>query len=517
MNGPEITDTQRLASELIGYRRASELGVYPIEYQNGVVRVGYAGTDPQIRRHLRLWTKKNVIVEDMTAVNVADGILRVFGAPKTLQTESAVEEIWRETISRASDLGAANILLEFTTDDQGKEIGRIRLDVDGEISVERHLDRMLYERLVNSVVQRSIHGEAINPQIGQRGKLAVNVDGREVNLRVSTYPVFHPSYDGLAKIVMRVLRRYELLPDLASLGLFPEQIDFLRNAISNPRCTILVGAPPAAGKSTTFYALLGLLDLAAKNIYAVEDPPEIYHPKITQTPIARGRGWDYNEALTELLRQAPDFVVVGEIIDAGVADLSMSANVRGVPLGSTIHADDALAIITALRNLGVTALTIAGGITALVSQRLASKICPSCRISAVPTSRAKHHLQRIGLDTDNLMLFQRGPGCDDCLDRGVIGRIGVFETVGVTRKMRQCIRQQDDDGLLVAARENGYLTMLEQALPLILDGTLGQESLERFPESDAHELAIPRVATHYFARVKAADIVARRVRQEAVA
>jgi type IV pilus assembly protein PilB len=503
---PNVSPVQRIAGNLVGRSRSESHGVLPLSFANDVLRVGYAGADDRaLRRKLRQWARCDVQFVPMSSHDISDGLLTLFGPRADLGTKSETDQIYDELLHRIGDVRASNAFLEFAMLPSGEEAGRIRLDVEGEITVERELSLETYQRLVMSITTQAIQGEALNPQVGQRGKLTVQIDGRELNLRVSTYPIFHPKIAGLQKIVLRYLQQSQFLPELGKLGMTPEQVRVVSNALANPKCTIIVGAPPGQGKSTTFYSMMGLFDLATRNVYAIEDPPEIFYPGITQTPIAPARNWTYEAALTELLRQSPDFVFVGEMLNRDIADLAMSANVRGVPLGTTMHADDALAIVVALRNLGVNPLTIAGGLSVLISQRLVPVLCDFCKVLAKATERLEHHLNRLGWAGHEPTVYTRGPGCDECLDRGVIGRKAIFEIIPITREMRELVRQSQDDALLRLARQEGYVTMLERGVIEVLRGTIGVEALAFLPESDAHELAISPRAKDFLMHLKAVD------------
>jgi type II secretory ATPase GspE/PulE/Tfp pilus assembly ATPase PilB-like protein len=247
--------------------------------------------------------------------------------------------------------------------------------------------------------------------------------------------------------------------------------------------------------------LLGIMPLDELNIYGIEDPPEIYQPRITQTAIKPDQDWTVEEALVEILRQQPHFAFVGEILDPRLAQLFMAANRKSVPIGSTIHAEDALVIVPALRNLDVPSSVIASGMTALASQRLVQHLCTRCRVAVKASTTLVGHLDRMGIsDAAEFRVYERGRGCDWCTN-GVVGRSAIFEIVTVTPEMREAIIAGDDRALVVAARKNGYVTMLEHALPRIVRGEIAQSALRDFPNSPAHSLALPLNNVTYLPRL----------------
>ena len=309
------------------------------------VVVGVAEATPELLRAVQHLTGYNVRLVVESAQKLRDQISDIFGLAPITAAKSDAENIRDLVFEEAARHRASNILFEYSEDDEGTPLGRVRLDVLGDLRTFTTMTPDLYDRLCGILLRDSIDGVQIDRQIGQRGKLVQKVDGRTLNLRVSTYPIYHHETSGIIKIVMRALRRAEFLPSPESAGLLPEQIALLNTILDNPHCTVLVGGPPGSGKSTTFYMMLGILPLDELNIYGIEDPPEIYQPRITQTAIKPDQNWTVEEALREILRQVPDFAFVGEILDSRIAQLFMAANRRSVPIGSTIHAEDALVIV----------------------------------------------------------------------------------------------------------------------------------------------------------------------------
>lgn len=468
------------------------------------VVVGVIEETPELRRALQHITGYNIRFVIESAQHLRDQVREIFGPAPDTSAKSDAENMRDSVFEEAARQRASNILFEYSEDDDGNPLGRVRIDVLGDLRTFKTMSPDLYDRLCGILLRDSIDGVQIDRQVGQRGKLVQKVDGRVLNLRVSTYPVYHHETAGIIKIVMRALRRAEFLPTPESAGLLPEQIALLRTILDDPHCTMLVGGPPGSGKSTTFYMLLGILPLDELNIYGIEDPPEIYQPRITQTAIKPDQNWTVEEALREILRQVPHFAFVGEILDAKIAQLFMAANRRSVPIGSTIHAEDALVIVPALRNFKVESDVIASGMTALASQRLVQHLCPHCRVPVDVDDLLREHCERLGLNVDGVIVYERGEGCDLCNDAGITGRSAVFEIVAINQAMRDAIVSGNDTELTKAARANNYITMLEHAIPLILRGQIAASSLNDFPKSPAHKFPISLRNDVYFPRLREA-------------
>jgi type II secretory ATPase GspE/PulE/Tfp pilus assembly ATPase PilB-like protein len=474
------------------------------------VVVGVAEETPELRRALQRLTGYDVRFVVESAQHLRGQISEIFGPAPITAAKSDAENIRDLVFEEAARQRASNILFEYSEDDEGNPLGRVRLDVLGDLRTFTTMTTDLYDRLCGILLRDAIDGVQIDRQVGQRGKLVQKVDGRTLNLRVSTYPVYHHETSGIIKIVMRALRRAEFLPTPESAGLLPEQIALMGTILDNPHCTVLVGGPPGSGKSTTFYMMLGILPLDELNIYGIEDPPEIYQPRITQTAIKPDQNWTVEEALREILRQVPHFAFVGEILDPRIAQLFMAANRRSVPIGSTIHAEDALVIVPALRNFNVDREVIASGMTALASQRLVQHLCQHCRVPVDVDDLLRDHCDRLGLNVDGVIVFERGEGCDLCSGAGITGRSAVFEIVSVNQAMRDAIAAGNDTELTKAARANNYITMLEHAIPLILRGQIAQSALGDFPSSPAHKLPIALRYDVYFPRLREALMAAPR-------
>jgi general secretion pathway protein E len=414
---------------------------------------------------------------------------RVYGPvePNT-STLSEIDEIIERIKTTIIDRRASSVFVEYARF-EGEDAGRVRMNLQGDLVEVMRLSFRSYELLANALLGESLSGTTKNTQVGQRGKLSYHVDGRQLNLRLSSVPIYHDERSGLIRLVIRVLRGSAFLPPLDRLGILPHHQRMIRAHIDRALCTMLIGAPPGEGKSTTQYAVLASLPLDVLNVITIEDPPEITFPALTQMPVHTAQDWTTAAALTETLRQEPHLIYVGEMIDYTVAQLVMSANKRGVRMASTVHSDDAIAIPATLRNFGIAPAAIAA-VTALGSQRLTQVLCPQCRLQTEITPEVARHLRRLCVDRMPGRLFDRGPGCPHCKHRGIIRRRAVLEFFEVTEPMRVAIERGDDRELTALARQAGYVTMLEEAIILMLRGEIAQSAINRFPDVSAHTMAL---------------------------
>ena len=471
----ERIESAKRAAGVIGRSFCIQNNILPINYINDTVIAGHPTAEPHIVRRLRTHTRKNVQLHKVQPYTIKAGLDHLFG-PVAPTSESYIKQLWNEVVLRAMNMHAANILIEPTRD-----AGRIRLDIDGDSDTYWPISHDIFQRLVTFIASSNIGNFA--PTKGQRGKATLEIDGRIVDLRISTFPVWHPDANRTdVKIVLRMLRRISSLPALDTLGLDPDQCAMLSRLIAAPRCCLVNGAPTGQGKSTLMYALLRLLDLEHLNVYAIEDPPELYVEQISQSAINVDADWTFHSALVEILRQDPKFVFVGECLDAETARLTLDAGITGIPNATTLHAVDAIGVFERLHSLQAPISLIAKALTATISQRLLKCLCPTCRQPAAPSQALIAMASKFGATfRSTIPIYRRNPqGCDDCFNRGTIGRTAVAEILPISTEIRQALRAgKDDADLATIARDQGYVPMFERALVLLCEGRIDEIELFR--------------------------------------
>jgi type II secretory ATPase GspE/PulE/Tfp pilus assembly ATPase PilB-like protein len=261
--------------------------------------------------------------------------------------------------------------------------------------------------------------------------------GRELALRVSTLPT-----DGSEKAVVRILETERAPLDLEQLGLAPPDAARLREVVDAGRGVILATGPTGSGKSSTLHALLHSLDRTRRNVVTLEDPVEYRLSGVTQVQVDPKSGLTVPAALRAVLRQDPDTVMVGEIRDSETARIAMAAAVTGHLVLSTLHTNDAPGALTRLVQMGVPAYLVAGGVSAVVAQRLARRRCVACH----------------------------GAGCARC-DGGLRGRTGVFQLLVVDDALRDAIvAGASTPALRRLSREAGMRSLAEDARRQVAEG-----------------------------------------------
>lgn len=352
----------------------------------------------------------------------------------------------------------------------------IHIEPDGKIvRVRYRIDGVLREMMTQKI---SLH-PAITSRIKvmgkldiaerrrpQDGRIPVSINGREIDIRVSTLPT-----TGGEKVVMRILDSANLVFDLEQLGFRQLLTEKFRRMLSRPHGLILVTGPTGSGKTTTLYSALQLLKTPEKNIITIEDPVEYQLGMINQVQINHAIELTFATVLRSVLRQDPNIIMLGEIRDAETAKVAVEASLTGHLVLSTLHTNDSVGAITRLVNIGVEPFLVASSVIGVVAQRLARKICPACRQAYEP---AEDVVRRLKLQPGTR--YWKGNGCPQCFNSGHRGRLGLYEIFEIGPEARRLLETNASAGALRELRaKTGETTLFEEGL---LSAGNGQTSLE---------------------------------------
>ena len=312
-------------------------------------------------------------------------------------------------------------------------------------------------------------------RIPQDGRIKMTIEGRAVDLRVSTLPTqFGES------VVKRVLDKSAVNLDLDNLGL-PENVKGgIRGAVRRPNGIFIVTEPTGSGKTTTLYSALREVNEIDTKILTAEDPVEYEIEGIMQVPVNHQVGLDFARALRAFLRQDPDKIMVGEIRDIETARIAVQASLTGHVVLSTLHTNDAPGAITRLIDMGLEPFLLSASLEFILAQRLVRKICSSCKQEFDPKNEM---LQNLGLARNDLggRKFYFGSGCDACSNGGYRGRTGLFEMIKVGDSFRELINSGAATLVLKQkAIEQGMRTLREDGLRSIFDGETTVEEVLKY-------------------------------------
>lgn len=350
----------------------------------------------------------------------------------------------------------------------------IRHRLDGLLKEVMDLPKWVHEGLIARI--KIMAGMDIaEKRLPQDGRIRVAGDeGREIDFRASSLRTLHGE-----KMVLRMLNHDKGVPKLEELGLSSASLDGLRGFLRHQHGLILVVGPTGSGKTTTLCASLTSIQSERSNILTVEDPIEYQMPGINQTQINDKIKLTFAAALRSILRQDPDVILVGEIRDQETARIAMQAAQTGHLVLSTLHTDDAPSTMTRLTDIGVESYIIASATIGVVAQRLMRKLCQACRKRYSPSRDVLQSMNLTEADAASIPFF-KAVGCDKCNNTGYRGRIGIYEVMAVTDKVRRLIAQKgSEDAIREAAQETGMLTLGEDALAKVKAGLTTPEELLR--------------------------------------
>lgn len=355
------------------------------------------------------------------------------------------------------DLMLAQAVQQRASDVHIEPVGttmRVRARVDG---VLREL-MVLPPHSRGAVVSRMKVMAGLDISIKRRpqdGRSAVQIQGRELALRVSTLP----THDG-EKVVLRLLDSSNAGQRLDQLGMSPALHQGITRLLGRSHGVLLVTGPTGSGKTTTLYAALSALDREQRNLITLEDPVEYRLRGLTQVQVHRKAGLGFPAALRAVLRQDPDVIMVGELRDRETVEIALAAALTGHLVLSTLHTNDAASAPTRLHEMGAPSYLVAGGLIGVLAQRLARKLCVHCR--AQRTARA-HDLVPLGLPRRDVQVFAP-VGCTRCDGIGYRGRVGIYELLVVSPRMRdRIVKRAPADALTELARGEGFTSMGQDA------------------------------------------------------
>jgi type II secretory ATPase GspE/PulE/Tfp pilus assembly ATPase PilB-like protein len=293
--------------------------------------------------------------------------------------------------------------------------------------------------------------------IPQDGRTAQTIDGRRIDLIVTTMPTMYGE-----NVSMRVLDKTKPVRVLSELGLSRKDLGVVNELLEKPRGIVLVTGPTGAGTTSTLYAMLAHLASVSRNIITLEDPVESQIPSIRQTQIRPKSGFTFAAAMRSVLRQDPDVVMIGEMRDPETAQMALRAAASGILVLGALPADDASSAVPRLTDMGLEPYLLATALLGVVAQRLVRLICHAC---SERVAYPMEMLERFGLTSDPGLSFHRGRGCARCRGTGYQGRAGVFEVVAVDTAIQALIRDRVDARVVrQAAVHAGMKTLREDAL-----------------------------------------------------
>jgi type IV pilus assembly protein PilB len=396
-------------------------------------------------------------------LGVEDGDNQSLGVDDNAPVVQVVNRIITQGVrERASD-----IHIEPTEKDV-----RVRFRVDGAMSEAIRLPARMASPLT-SRIKVLAELNIVERRRPQDGQFSATVDGRAVDIRTSTVATIHGE-----KIVLRLLDKQRSLIGLDELGMPPEVIAPYLKIVKAPLGMLLCTGPTGSGKTTTLYATLAQVNDQTRNTVTIEDPVEYEFDGINQMQISDAGGITFAEGLRGILRQDPDVILLGEIRDVETASIAMQASLTGHFVLSSMHAVDAVAALHRFTDMGLEPFLVASAVNGVVGQRLLRRVCEYCKeVFRPPSDQVRLVAAQLGT---NNATFARGTGCNQCSGTGYRGRIGVYELLVVSDKIRELIVDKATHSTIrkVAVQE-GMRTMQYEAFQLVANGVTTVEEVIR--------------------------------------
>ena len=470
---------------------ARENTIFPLSESGGTLRIATCDpTDMDAQEKLRFILNRDIEMALAVREQIVEAINRSYGlsdgesADSMLQeftdtaidfTETAVEQeaaAAQEDTSDAPVVKLVNLIITEAVQLRASDIHiepfedrvRIRYRIDGRLVERDNPPRRLLGAILSriKILSKLDIAERRRPQ---DGRIKLTADGKDYDLRVSVLPTNHGQ-----SVVMRILDKENIRVGIRQLGLSENDFRQFKNLIRRPNGIILVTGPTGSGKTTTLYASLNELNRPDTKIITAEDPVEYYLAGVNQVEIRHQIGLDFARVIRAMLRQAPNVILVGEMRDTETAQMGIQASLTGHLVFSTLHTNDAPGAITRMIDMGVPAYLVASSVIAVLAQRLVRVNCPKCK---QPHQPLETQIEAAGITPEMLQgaTFMKGRGCSHCQKSGYKGRLGIFELMVMTNKIRELAFQgAATQEIRRAAVGQGMKVMFEDGIHKALRG-----------------------------------------------
>jgi type IV pilus assembly protein PilB len=476
--------------QIIPQEMALKYKVIPLFEQEGVVTMAMA--DPTNLRtvdHLKFKTGKEIepviateksilaaieknysteledmksLLGEVTANAELDVVEAEEGSDKVTDEEGAqVIKLVNMLINQAIEEGASDIHIEPL-----EKYVRLRYRIDGDL-VERNSIPLQLRAQITSRMKIMAGMDIAEKRKPQDGRFQIRHEGREIDLRVSSYPVTTRKRGVNEKIVMRILDPESKKLSLEQLGFLPKTRELFNDLIKRPDGIVLVTGPTGSGKSSTLYTALQLIYDISLNIVTMEDPVEMHLDGICQGQIMPRAGFTFAEGMRAILRQDPDVIMVGEMRDSETCQMAIQAALTGHLVFSTLHTNDSPSAYTRLLDMGVEPYLITSTIIGILAQRLIRRLCQRCREVYTPDPEI---LTRNGLRPETQLY--RAKGCKACGNTGYKGRLGLYELLTPDEQIGKMVLQHvaSDQIKQYALKRGDFDSLRRDGLRKVIEG-----------------------------------------------
>jgi type IV pilus assembly protein PilB len=347
----------------------------------------------------------------------------------------------------------------------------IRYRIDGTLRTERVLPKHM-QGVLTARIKIMSNLDITEQRIPQDGRMKMNIDMYEIDLRISTLPTIYGE-----KIVIRILNLNTAISDLGQLGFEPSNLEKMNLLIQKQHGIVLITGPTGSGKSFTLYAALNKLNSEEVNIITVEDPVEYQLEGVNQIQVNPNVGLTFAAGLRSILRQDPNIIMIGEIRDSETADMAIRASITGHLVLSTLHTNDSIGTVTRLIDMGIEPFLIASSLNGVISQRLIRRVCRDCRKEVEASEREKEIFRSRGMTIEKVYV---GKGCPTCNMTGYRGRLAIHEVLVMDDELRRMImNNQEITNMKEFVMQRGMAFLLDDGLLKVKQGITTTEEILR--------------------------------------
>lgn len=493
-------DIDPTACLLISENMARRYGLIPIRQQDGMLMV--AMSDPLnvfAIDDTRIFSGMEVqpVIASLGDINKA--IDKYYSKQKAMQAveefkkeqgsslkinSEDVDEQTKDEINNSPAVKLVNSIIEQAVRNRASDIHiepfekyvKIRYRTDGQLFevMRPEID------IMNAIAARIkiIGGMNITEKrLPQDGRISVQVDDRELDLRVSILPTVYGE-----KVVIRIADKNSFIISKDKLGFKEDDKKKFENMLLNPHGIILVTGPTGSGKSTTLYSAVSELNKPDINIITIEDPVECMIEGVNHVQVNYKTGMTFAVGLRSILRQDPNVIMIGEIRDSETAEIAVRSAITGHLVISTLHTNTAAGSVIRLIDMGIEPFMVATSVVGVIAQRLIKKICNNCKEADVATEK---QLEMLGLEGNQKIKLYSGRGCPVCNGTGYLGRLGVYEVMTITKKHKELINNRcAEDDLLKVSIEGGMKSLKENVKEYVLSGMTTIEEMIKISYSN---------------------------------
>lgn len=383
------------------------------------------------------------------------------------------EELVKEEGSKPSVVQAVNLILlqavKFNSSDvhiePHEDKMRLRFRVDGVLKEMSPPEDVSYNAFISRIKIIS-NLDIAEKRLPQDGRFKFTSEDTDLDVRVSVMPTIQGE-----SIVLRLLKQNKKLLTLEELGMPKENMEIYLRLIRRPSGIILVTGPTGSGKTTSLYASLSILKTVEKNIITIEDPAEYQLDFCRQIQVNPKVNLTFATGLRSILRHDPDIIMIGEIRDLETATIAIQAALTGHLVFSTLHTNDAVSAITRLIDMGIEPFLIASCLNGVVAQRLVRVLCPKCK---------KQSSELLEISPEKEIAVYQAKGCQDCLNTGFSGRMGIFEIMEMTPQIgRLTVEKSSSEEIINLCRSAGMKFLYDDGWQKVIDGVTSPQELMR--------------------------------------